>query len=111
MNFNKKNFLKKSPVNLLKVFTFQQPAYMFDLIAPYIPPRSLGSSNKNLLIVPDMKWAADRFPLLHLPFGTLSLSIFVPRIYYLFSGFAQDFLISKVSILPYIIFNSLNNAS
>ena len=35
-----------------KVLKFQQPAYMFDLIAPYVPPRSLRSSNKNLLIVP-----------------------------------------------------------
>ena len=34
---------------------FQQTAYMFDLIAPYIPPRSLRSSNKNLLIVPDIR--------------------------------------------------------
>ena len=66
-----------------KVLKFQQPAYMFDLIAPYIPPRSLRSSNK---------WAADRFPLLHLPFGTLSLNIFVPRIHYLLLG-VQDFLI------------------
>ena len=38
-----------------KVLKFQQPAYMFDLIAPYIPPQSLRSSNKNLLIVPDIR--------------------------------------------------------
>ena len=38
-----------------KVSKFQQPAYMFDMIAPYIPPRSLRSSNKNLLIVPDIR--------------------------------------------------------
>ena len=38
-----------------KVLKFQQPAYMFDLSAPYIPPRSLRSSNKNLLIVPDIR--------------------------------------------------------
>ena len=29
--------------------------FMFDLIAPYIPPRSLRSSSKNLLIVPDFR--------------------------------------------------------
>ena len=39
----------------IKVLKFQQPAYMFDMIAPYIPPRSLRSSNKNLLIVPDIR--------------------------------------------------------
>ena len=39
----------------LKVLKFQQPSYMFDLIAPYIPPRSLRYSNKNLLIVPDIR--------------------------------------------------------
>ena len=38
-----------------KVLKFQQPAYMFDMIAPYIPPRSLRSSNKNLLIAPDIR--------------------------------------------------------
>ena len=38
-----------------KILKFQQPAYMFDLIAPYIPPRSRRSSNKNLLIVPDIR--------------------------------------------------------
>ena len=38
-----------------KVLKFQQPAYIYDLIAPYIPPRSLRSSNKNLLIVPDIR--------------------------------------------------------
>ena len=38
-----------------KVLKFQQPAYMFDMIVPYIPPRSLRSSNKNLLIVPDIR--------------------------------------------------------
>ena len=37
-----------------KVLKFQQPAYIYDLIAPYIPPRSLRSSNKNLLIVLDI---------------------------------------------------------
>ena len=70
-----------------KVLKFQQPAYMFDLI-DYIPPRSLRSSNKNLLIVPDFRSEMGRrsFSLLHLPFGTLSLNIFVPRIYYLFLG-------------------------
>ena len=40
---------------IFKVLKFQQPAYMFDMIAPYIPPRSLRSSNKNLLIVPDIR--------------------------------------------------------
>ena len=34
-----------------KVLKFQQPGYMFDLIATYIPPRSLRSSNKNIQIV------------------------------------------------------------
>ena len=38
-----------------KVLKFQQPAYIYDLIAPYIPPRSLRFSNKNLLIVPDIR--------------------------------------------------------
>ena len=38
-----------------KVLKFQQPAYIYDLIAPYIPPRSRRSSNKNLLIVPDIR--------------------------------------------------------
>ena len=38
-----------------KVLKFQQPAHIYDLIAPYIPPRSLRSSNKNLLIVPDIR--------------------------------------------------------
>ena len=38
-----------------KVLKFQQPAYIFDLIAPYSPPRSRRSSNKNLLIVPDIQ--------------------------------------------------------
>ena len=38
-----------------KVLKFQQPAYIYDWIAPYIPPRSLRSSNKNLLIVPDIR--------------------------------------------------------
>ena len=38
-----------------KVLKFQQPAYIYDLIAPYIPPRSLRSFNKNLLIVPDIR--------------------------------------------------------
>ena len=38
-----------------KILKFQQPAYIFDLIALYIPPRSLRSSNKNLLIVPDIR--------------------------------------------------------
>ena len=31
------------------------PAYMFDMIASYVPPRSVRSSNKNLLIVPDIR--------------------------------------------------------
>ena len=67
-----------------KVLKFQQPAYMFDLIAPYIPPQSLRSSNKNLLIVPDI-WSEmghRSFFLLNLPFETLSFNIFVPRIHY-----------------------------
>ena len=38
-----------------KVVKFQKPAYIFDLIASYVPPRSLRSSNKNLLIVPDIR--------------------------------------------------------
>ena len=38
-----------------KVRKFQQPAYIYDLIAPYIPPRSLRSTNKNLIIVPDIR--------------------------------------------------------
>ena len=37
-----------------KVLKLQQPAYIFDLIAPYIPPWSLWFSNKNLLIVLDI---------------------------------------------------------
>ena len=57
-----------------KVLKFQQPAYMLDLIAHYIPPQSLRSSNKNLLIENE---AADRFPLLHLPFGTLFLGFII----------------------------------
>ena len=68
-----------------KVLKFQQPAYIYDLIAPYIPPRSLRSSNKNLLIVPDIsdqKWTADHFPLLHFPFWNLSLNIFALQILY-----------------------------
>ena len=65
-----------------KVLKFQQPAYIHDLIAPYIPPQSLRSSNKNLLIV---HWAADHFPLLHLPFGILSLNIYAFLIHYLLS--------------------------
>ena len=38
-----------------KVLKFQKPAFIFDLIAPYILPRSLRSSSKNLLIVPDIR--------------------------------------------------------
>ena len=54
-----------------KVLKFQQPAYIYDLIAPYIPPRSLRSSNKNLhplCLISDQKWAADHFPLLNCTF-------------------------------------------
>ena len=38
-----------------KVLKSQQPAYIHDMIAPYIPSRSLRSSNRNLLIVPDIR--------------------------------------------------------
>ena len=38
-----------------KVLKFQQPAYIYDLTAPYIPPRSLRFSNKNHLIVLDIR--------------------------------------------------------
>ena len=43
-----------------KVLKFQKPAYIYDMIAPYIPPRSLRSSNKNLLIVPDIRSEMSR---------------------------------------------------
>ena len=45
----------KIAILTFKVLKFQQPAYIYDLIAPYIPSRSLRSSNKNLLIVPDIR--------------------------------------------------------
>ena len=69
-----------------KVLKFQQPAYMFDLIAPYNPPRSHRSTNQNHLIVHDIRSELDTgcFPLLPLPFGTVFLNILVPRIHYLF---------------------------
>ena len=46
-----------------EVLKFQQPAspaYIYDLIAPYIPPRFLRSSNKNLLIVHDIRSGMGR---------------------------------------------------
>ena len=51
------NELPKSSINHLtfKVLKFQQPACIYDLITPYIPPWSLRSSNKILLIVPDIR--------------------------------------------------------
>ena len=94
-----------------KVLKFQQPAYMFDLIAPYIPPRSLRSSNKNLLIVLDIRSEM----------GHRSFSFAAPTIcnslpqhtrssdlLSVFRGLLKTFL-SKVSSA--IVINSLHNVS
>ena len=61
------------------------------------------------VVMIDQKWAADRFLLLHLPFGTLSLNIFVPWIHYLFLGVCSKPSYIKVSYA--IVINSLHNAS
>ena len=59
-----------------KVLKFQQPAYINDLITPYIPPWSLRSSNKNFLIVPDIRSEMGRrsFSFLQLPILSLNIS-------------------------------------
>ena len=94
-----------------KILKFQQPAYMFDLIAPYIPPRSLRPSTRisSLCQISDQKWAADRFPLLHPSFGTLLSTHSFLGFIICFYWFAQDFLISKVSSA--IVINSLHIVS
>ena len=95
-----------------KVLKFQQPAYMFDLIAPYIPPQSLRSSNKNLLIVPDIRSEMDQRSFFlcctyHLELSPFTYSFLGFTI--CFYGLAQDFLISKVSST--IVINSLHIVS
>ena len=95
-----------------KVLKFQQPAYIYDLIAPYIPPRSLWSSNKNLLIVPDIRSEMDRRS-----FSFASPSIWNSLPQHIRSSDSitglpwstQDLLISKVSST--IVINSLHNVS
>ena len=67
-----------------KVLKFQQPAYIYDLIAPYILPY-IPTRIFSLCLISDQKWAADHFPLLHLPFGILSLNISALLIHYLLS--------------------------
>ena len=73
---------------------------------------TLRSSKLSLILVPtrfsssclisDQKWAADLFSLLHLPFGTLSLSIFVPQIHHQFSKvYSRPFHIKSVFRLSY----------
>ena len=72
-----------------KVLKFQQPAYIFDLIAPYSPPRSLRSSNKNLLIVPDIRSEMGRrsfFFAAPAIWNSLPQHIPFPRIHYLILG-------------------------
>ena len=84
---------------------------MLDLIAPYIPPWSLRSSNKNLLIVPDIRSET----------GRRSFSFAAPKIWNslpqhirfsdslsLFRGLLKTFLYQKS--LPPVI-NSLHNVS
>ena len=92
-----------------KVLKFQQPAYIYDLIAPQIPPGSFRSSLKIFLLclISDQKWVADHFPLLHLPFGILCLNISALQIHYLLS--VVYLLISKVSST--IVINRLHNLS
>ena len=95
-----------------KVSKFQQPAYIYDLIAPYIPPRSLRSSNKNLLIVPDIRSEMGRRSF---SFASPSIWNSLPSTYPLFRFITvlpwstQDLLISKVSST--IVINSLHNVS
>ena len=45
------------------------------------PPTKISS----LCLISDQKWATNLFPLLHLPFGTLSINILVPQIHNLLS--------------------------
>ena len=92
-----------------KVLKFYQPAYIYDLIAPYIPPRSRRSSDKNLLIDIRSEMGRRSFSLLHPPFGILSLNISALQIHYRLSWSTQDLLISKVSST--IVINSLHNVS
>ena len=95
-----------------KVLKFQQPAYIYDLIAPYIPPRSLRSSNKNLLIVPDIRSEMGRRSFFlcftfHLEFSPSTYPLF--RFITGLPWSTQDLLISKVSST--IVINSLHNVS
>ena len=57
------------------------------------------SINKILLIVivSDQKWAANLYPFLHLSFGTLSLSVFVPQIHYRLSKvYSRPFYVKRL---------------
>ena len=82
---NKHHWLPVSSCIEFKIATvlqFQLAVYIFDLITPFSPPRSLRSSNKNLLILPD-----NRFFFCytcHLE-SFLFLNKLVPQIHYLLS--------------------------
>ena len=62
-----------------------------------------------LCLISDQKWAADHYPLLHLPFGILSLTYPLFRFITGLPWSTQDLLISKVSST--IDINSLHNVS
>ena len=69
------------------------------------PPTRISS----LCPISDQKWAKDCFPLLCLPFGTLFLNIFVPRIHYLFLGVCSR--PSYIKFSSATVINSLHNAA
>ena len=90
---------------------YLKPTYIFYSIALNIPPRSLGSSNKNLLIVPDIQSELDRRSF---HFAAPTTWNYLPqhslfRFIICFPWITQDLLISKVSSA--IVINSLHNSS
>ena len=79
--------------------------FLHDLLDP---PTRISS----LCRISNQKWAADRSPLLHLPFGTLSLNnvnIFVRRIHCLFLGVCSR--LSHIKSPSAIVINSLHIVS
>ena len=103
------------PVQFIRqiMFCYCFTGFTYDLIALYIPSKSLGSSNKSLLIVPaisDQKWVADLLPLLRLPFEILFLNIFAHSLS-AFRGSLKTFLYQQSLNSAIIAINSLQNVS
>src|SRR6267154_2282520 len=90
-----------------KTLQNQQPAYLHDLLTPYVPTRSLRSSDKHLLVVPSTKLVQSRRSFLHAAptvWNSLPLTLRSTSSYSLFHS-SQDSFFSSIAyrLLPLIL--------